>query len=131
MPLVARIKSKVLSDRQKKTGNVVATGAYAKSAVWAGRKEKTASKLTQQHLKKNRKGKVVTKSASAAGEIKRKYLQEWNSAVRTARERIGCVGFWPVGGKTARGQKLLAVARSIYSTHDRPVKSSFSVKEEE
>ena len=114
MPLVRRIKAKVSSDRQIKMDGVVATGAYAKAAVWTGRKKKTASDLAKQHLKKNRKGKVVSKSASAAGEAKRKYIQEWLSAVRAARQQLGFGGFCLVGGKTENGQRLLETARGIY-----------------
>ena len=130
MPLVRRIKAKVSSDRQIKMDGVVATGAYAKAAVWAGRKEKTASDLTKQHLKKNRKGKVVSKSASAAGETKRKYIQEWLSAVRAARQQLGFGGFCPVGGKTENGQRLLETARGIYGKRGCPGQAHRSAKRE-
>ena len=118
------------SDRQIKMDGVVATGAYAKAAVWAGRKEKTASDLTKQHLKKNRKGKVVSKSASAAGETKRKYIQEWLSAVRAARQQLGFSGFCLVGGKTENGQRLLKTARGIYGKRGCPGQAHRSAKRE-
>ena len=111
MPLVRKIKATLAADRQVKKDGVVATGAYAKASVLAGRKEKTPSNLKEDDLKKNHKGKVVTKSASAAGEAKRKYIQEWIAAVRAARQQLCIVGFCPVGGKTARGKRLLKVAR--------------------
>ena len=108
MPLVKRIKGKVSSERQIKTGGV-ATGTYAKATVLAGRKEKTASNLTKDHLKKNRKGKVVTKAASAAGEAKFKHIQPWVNAVRAARLQLGVAGFGKLQGK------LLKTARRIYA----------------
>ena len=70
MPLVKRIKGKASSERQVKTDGMVATGAYAKATVFAGRKLETAPNLTKEHVKKNGKGKVVTKAASAVGEAK-------------------------------------------------------------
>merc|ERR1712150_108448 len=43
----------------------VATGMFAKSMVFSGRREKTVGGLKKSHLKKNKHGKVVSAAQSA------------------------------------------------------------------
>merc|ERR1711972_379825 len=67
--------------------SVIAKGKRAKSAVFAGRKEKTVGGLRKDALKKNSK----------------------------ARKALGLTGFVPVGGKTAAGKALYAKAKAFLS----------------
>ena len=113
MPLVRKIKSKRNGAQLNERNGAVATGSYAKAVVFAGRKEKTPQNQTKSDLMKNRKGKVVSKAASAAGEQKKKYLYEWSRAVQRARHDLGIVGFCPVGGKTPQGKRLMKKARYL------------------
>ena len=113
---LAKIKS-ILSTAKTKAAAVskknknVATGSRAKATVLAGRRETTDNNLKQEHLKKNNRGKVVTKAASTAGAAKHKHIAPWNEALKRARANLGTQGFCPVGGKTRRGKDLLKAAR--------------------
>merc|ERR1712187_1035894 len=92
--------------------SVIAKVKRAKSAVFAGRKEKTVGGLRKDALRKNSKGKIVSKKASAraqkasaAGRGFRKWAE--------ARKTLGLTGFVPVGGKTASGKALYAKAKAL------------------
>merc|ERR1712066_466895 len=100
---------------KKKTKSVIAKGKRAKSSVFAGRKMKTSGGLTRDKLVKNKRGKVVSKAASAAG--KKRFvasgLGRWNKAVQAARKELGLRGFVAVGGKSAQGKALYAKAKAL------------------
>merc|ERR1712186_170485 len=93
----------------------IAKGKRGKSAVFAGRKEKTSGGLTKSGLVKNKSGKVVGKAASAAS--KKRFagsaLAKWSAAVKRARKEMKITGFVPIGGKTAQGKALLAKVKSF------------------
>merc|ERR1719261_2364686 len=93
----------------------IAKGKRAKSSVFRGTKVKTSGGLTKNHLKKNKRGKVVSKKASDAANKRKgaKVIKAWGAAVKKARGALGIKGFCPVGGKTANGQKLLKRVRSF------------------
>merc|ERR1711933_366788 len=77
----------------------IAKGKRAKSSVFRGTKSKTSGGLTKDKLTKNKRGKVVSKAASAAA--KKRYAKGiglWNKAVQTARKELGIKGFQAVGG---------------------------------
>merc|ERR1712216_1043231 len=86
-----------------------------KRSVFSGRKEKTVGGLKKTDLKMNKRGKIVSRKASAAG-VKRfqKSLSKWHRAVMSARKVLGVRGFLAVGGKSGKGQALLKKARSLY-----------------
>merc|ERR1719461_1463422 len=107
---------KSMKSRQKKTMkrkamkvSKIARGKRAKSSVFRGTKEKTASGLKKSDLMRNKAGKVVTKKSHNRG-LKNK----WTQACSKARKALGIKGFCPFGGKTAKGKALLAKARSFY-----------------
>merc|ERR1712151_1055394 len=94
--------------------SVVAKGKGAKARVFSGKKSKTASGLTQDRLMKSKRGKVVSKKASAASKRNfEKGLKTWNDAVKKAREELGLTGFQAIGGKSATGKALYAKAKSF------------------
>merc|ERR1712087_318558 len=101
----------------KKKKSIIAKGKYAKSMVFRGSKAKTSSGLTASGLVKNKRGKVVSKAASA--QKKKAYqgskLQAWAKACLQARKELKLKGFVPFGGKTAVGKALYAKAKAIYS----------------
>merc|ERR1712243_55712 len=92
----------------KRVGKI-AKGKRSRAAVFNGRKEKTKSGLKKGDLIKNKSGKIVTRKASARGK-KNKFM----NAVIAARKALGIKGFQACGGKTAKGQQLLAKARALY-----------------
>merc|ERR1711879_1135863 len=105
-------KAKVM---KAKTVSKIAKGPRARASVLAGRKEKTASGLTQSMLIKNARGKIVSKKASAAGRKKFKTIASWTKAIQQARKSLDMHGFVAVNGKTPQGKALYAKAKAIYS----------------
>merc|ERR1712228_245790 len=81
----------------------VAKGKHAKSIVFRGTKAKTSGGLTKDKLVRNKRGKVVSKAASAAAKKRSSHLSAWGKAVAAARKQLNCKGFVAVGGKTAQG----------------------------
>merc|ERR1712183_216967 len=92
----------------------IAKGKRAKSSVWNGNKEKTASGHKKSDLMKTKHGKIVTKKAHAAGKKAFKNVAKWAGAVSKARKALGVKGFVAIGGKSKQGAALLAKARSFY-----------------
>merc|ERR1719188_1414981 len=99
----------------KKAVSKIGKGKRAKSAVFSGRKEKTVGGLTKSSLVKNKRGKVVSKGASAKAKnaFASSPLKKWSEATNKARTELKIKGFCPVGGKSAQGRALLAKVRSI------------------
>merc|ERR1712178_139006 len=91
----------------------VAKGKRAKSSVWRGTKAKTSGGLTKDKLMMNRRGKVVSKAASAAARKRCSHLLAWGKAVAAARKQLDIKGFVAVGGKSAAGKALYAKAKSL------------------
>merc|ERR1719399_1476233 len=100
---------KSMRKMKAKRVSKIAKGKRARSAVFAGRKEKTYTGLKKSDLIKNKAGKIVTKKASQLGK-----KNKWAIATAAARKALKVKGFCPVGGKTAAGKALLAKARSFY-----------------
>merc|ERR1719335_1697555 len=85
---------------------MVAKGKRAKSSVWRGVKTKTVGGLTKDKLMMNKRGKVVSKAASAAAKRRCAHLLAWGKAVTSARKALDLQGFVAVGGKSAVGRAL-------------------------
>ena len=92
----------------------IARGKRARSQVFSGRKLKNSSGLTKNDLKKNKRGKIVSKKQSARGLKQFKRIQGWFAATQKARKALGIKGFCPIGGKTKQGQEFLKKTRSFY-----------------
>merc|ERR1712061_272829 len=93
----------------------IAKGRGAKAAVLKGKKEKTVGVLTSANLVKNKRGKVVSKNASARGKkaFASSPLKKWSEACKKARKALGITGFCAVGGSSAQGKALYAKVKSI------------------
>jgi hypothetical protein len=93
----------------------VARGHGAKARVFTGKKESTGGGLTKDKLTRNKRGKVVSKAASARSKkaFASSPLKAWSDATKAARKALGLTGFVPVGGKTAAGKALYAKAKSL------------------
>ena len=112
MSEVTRIKMKVARGKLKaKPGTV--SGARAKTQVFKGSGVQTASGQKKDDFQKNKKGKVVSKKASLAGQQKFEHIRKWTQAIQTAKTELSIVGFCPVGGKTKRGKLLYKKAREV------------------
>merc|ERR1719484_113313 len=93
----------------------IAKGRFAKSLVLKGSKAKTGGGLTKAQLFKNKRGKIVSKKASAAGKKNFANIKGWFTAVQQAKKALGVSGFVAINGKTAQGKALYAKAKAIYS----------------
>ena len=92
----------------------IAKGKRAKYVVLSGKKEKTSSGLTKAMLHKNKRGKIVSKTASAAGKKAFKNISGWTKAVQAAKKALNITGFVAINGKTSQGKALYAKAKSLY-----------------
>merc|ERR1712124_69878 len=81
---------KTASSKTTKSKRVskIARGPFAKAVVLRGGKEKTASGLTKASLMKNKRGKVVSKKANAAGKKAFQNIKDWTSSVIAARKAL-------------------------------------------
>merc|ERR1712187_251876 len=98
----------------KKRVSKVAQGRFAKSVVLRGTKAKTGGGLTKDMLMKNKRGKIVSKKASANGRKAFARVKGWLQAVQAARKALGVTGFVAVGGKTPQGKAIYAKAKALY-----------------
>ena len=75
------------------------------------------SKLQKGALIKNQKGKIVSAAQSQATKTRfaSSAAGKWAQGLRIARSELGETGFCPIGGKSARGQALLAKTKEAYA----------------
>merc|ERR1719453_2808429 len=91
----------------------VAKGRYAKALVLRGSKEKTVGGLTRDALFRNKRGKVVSKKASASGKRSFKHIQDWVSSVVAARKALQVTGFVAINGKSLQGKALYVKSKAL------------------
>merc|ERR1712146_645274 len=101
--------------KAKKRVSKIARGKMSKAVVFRGNKEKTVSGLKKSDLIKSKRGKIVSKKASAAGKRAFAFVRSWNQAVMKARKALNLKGFVAINGKTAQGKAVFAKAKSFYS----------------
>merc|ERR1719159_1001184 len=93
----------------------IAKGPRMRVSVFLGYKDKTYTGLTKSMLTKSKAGKIVSKSASAAGKKSYKNIKPWTQAVSKAKKELNITGFVAINGKTAKGKSLYAKAKAIYN----------------
>lgn len=103
------------SMKAKKVSKV-AKGRFAKALVLRGSKEKTVGGLTAAFLMKNKRGKVVSKKASANGKRRYHQIENWVESVMEARSALHIEGFVAINGKSLKGKALYVKARAIRAT---------------
>merc|ERR1711948_108171 len=89
------------------------------SMVFKGRKEKTSGGLRKDSLMKNKRGKIVSKKASAMGKSHYHRIEGWVEAVMEARDALHTKGFVAINGKSLHGQALYAKAKTLHSERRR------------
>merc|ERR1719158_2102561 len=95
----------------KKKVSKIAKGRFAKAVVLHGNKEKTQSGLTKSDLFNNKRGRIVSKKASAAA--KKRYASSvgpWIQAVKKARAALKIKGF----SALKKGSPLYIKAKEFY-----------------
>merc|ERR1719254_308837 len=102
---------KAMKAMKAKRVSVIAKGKNARATVFRGFKAKTASGMTKDNLAKNKRGKIVSKKASARSKknFANSALKAWCDATKAARKALNLKGFVPVGGKTAQGKEAADV----------------------
>merc|ERR1712176_650939 len=105
-----------LTKKAKKGKRVtkIARGRRAKAVVFSGSKEKTSGGLKKDMLLKNKRGKIVSKKASAAGHRNYAHIKTWIEAIVAARKSLSLTGFVAINGKTAVGKALYAKAKALH-----------------
>merc|ERR1719160_402446 len=91
----------------------VAKGRLAKALVLRGTKEKTVGGLTRDALMKNKRGKVVSKKASALGKKRFRNIEAWVSSVVAARKALQVTGFVAINGKSLQGKALYVKSKAL------------------
>merc|ERR1712224_950501 len=101
---------KAMRAMKKKAVSKIAKGKLARAVVFRGTKEKTKTGMTQADLMKNKRGKIVSKKASARA--KARYasgIKGWVVAVQKARKALGLKGFVAI----KKGSALYAKAKEL------------------
>merc|ERR1740121_2949823 len=91
----------------------VAKGRFAKALVLRGSKQKTVGGLTKDALTKNKRGKIVSKKASAAGKRRYKNIESWVESVVAARKALQMTGFVAINGKSVQGKALYVKTKAL------------------
>merc|ERR1719159_2150039 len=91
----------------------VAKGRFAKALVLRGTKEKTVGGLRRDALMKNKRGKVVSKRAAAAGKRRYAQIEGWVEGVMAARSALRLTGFVAINGKSLIGKALYVKAKAL------------------
>merc|ERR1719313_2732739 len=99
--------------KAKKKVSKIARGRFARSLVLRGKKEKTVGGLTKAELMKNKRGKVVSKRASAHGKRAYSRIEGWVEAHMAAREALKVSGFIAINGNSLQGKALYVKAKAI------------------
>jgi hypothetical protein len=116
---VAMKTSAMKSARAMKAKRVskIARGKLGRAQVLRGSKEKTLSGLTKDQLMRNKRGKIVSKKASAVSRrrFEKSTIKVWAECVFAARKALNLKGFVAINGKLAEGKALYAKAKALYS----------------
>merc|ERR1711920_814408 len=96
----------------------------AKALVLRGTKEKTSGGLTKNLLIRNKRGKIVSKRASANGKRRYKQIEDWTEAVMDARDLLHIRGFLAINGKSLQGRALYMKAQMLREKARRALSTS-------
>merc|ERR1719473_2534003 len=101
----SRTKASIKATKSKRVSKI-ARGRFAKALVLRGSKEKTAGGLKREALMKNKRGKVVSKRASAHGKKQYQRIEGWTEAHMAARAALKVKGFVAINGRGLVGKAL-------------------------
>merc|ERR1719231_1682477 len=99
--------------KKAKRVSKIARGRFARSLVLRGIRERTVGGLKRDQLIKNKRGKVVSKKASAQGSRRYKNIRDWVESVVEARAELRIQGFVAINGKSLQGKALFVKAKAI------------------
>jgi len=98
---------------RRQEGNENEASDQGRSRKLRGRKEKTSGGLTTDMLMINKRGKIVSKRASANGKRRYKQIEDWTEAVMGARDILHVRGFLAINGKSLQGRALYMKAQML------------------
>mmetsp|Transcript_83769 Transcript_83769/g.148387 ORF Transcript_83769/g.148387 Transcript_83769/m.148387 type:complete len:126 (-) Transcript_83769:105-482(-) len=104
---------KAMKGMKAKKVSKIAQGKLAKALVFRGSKEKTRGGLTKDSVMRNKRGKIVSKKASAQGRRNYRNIEDWTEAVMEAREALHARGFVAINGKSLQGKALYVKAKAL------------------
>jgi len=113
--LLSAMKSAKVMATKRKTLKI-ARGRLAKALVFRGSREKTTGGLRRDMLMKNKRGKIVSKRAAAAGRRSYAKIQDWVESLMDARAALRLNGFVAVNGKSIQGKALYVKTKAIRMT---------------
>merc|ERR1712118_130804 len=102
----------------------VAKGRLAKALALRGTKEKTVGGLNKDALMRNKRGKVVSKKASALGKQRFRNIEAWVSSVVAARKALQVTGFVAINGKSLQGKALYVKSKALCASKSAAASSS-------
>merc|ERR1719311_434995 len=102
---------KAMKAMKKKAVSKIAKGRMAKSVVFRGTKAKTTGGLTASDLVMNKRGKIVSKKATAHGKKAYANIKGWTAAVQKARKALNVKGFVAV----KKGTPLYNKAKELFN----------------
>merc|ERR1719251_871003 len=91
----------------------VARGRFAKTMVLKGRRERTSGGLKRDDLMLNKRGKAVSKKASAHGKRAFRHVEPWLDCIMAARKALHIHGFVAVNGQTLQGKALYVKTKAL------------------
>merc|ERR1740123_1463332 len=113
MALKKPMKTSAMKVMKAKITSKVAKGRLAKSLVFKGTKQKTVGGLKQESLMKSKRGKIVSKRASAHGKRMFRNVEDWVNALMAARASLKTTGFVAVNGKSVYGKALYVKTKAL------------------
>merc|ERR1712047_93916 len=99
--------------KKAKRVSKIAKGRMAKALVFRGSKSKTSGGLQKDSLMKNKRGKVVSKRASANGKMRFRAIEAWVESVMEARKALQVSGFVAINGKSLQGKALYVKSKAL------------------
>merc|ERR1719330_990407 len=111
LPPSSMKQSRVAMKAKKRSK--VACGPRAKSMVFKGSRERTMGGLKKDDLMLNKRGKVVSKKASAQGNRRFVNIESWLDSVMEARKALHITGFCAVNGHTLQGKALFVKTKAL------------------
>ncbi|CAE8636196.1 unnamed protein product [Polarella glacialis] len=105
-----KVMKKAMKKKAMKVSKI-AKGKLARNVVFKGGKEKTATGLKKSDLMKSKKGKIVSRKASANGKKAYTHIKAWTTACQKARKDLGIKGFVAI----KKGTAFYKAAKAIYS----------------
>merc|ERR1719432_163902 len=98
---------------KSKRVSTIARGRMAKALVFRGSKAKTVGGLQKDGLMRNKRGKVVSKRASANGKMRFRQIEAWVESVMEARKALQVSGFVAINGKSLQGKALYVKSKAL------------------